>query len=160
MAALGPWTLGERLREDKPLDKRLNLYVVVPGMQYRSPVRPEYDHSLIVNSLTHEKPREWDVFWCFILDARLTDDLRSEKELLTAAQQSFQPADLFDIEDIPGHEVLSEKSGIQTLDGLNRYRHKDGSLPRILILPAHMALRATAETPEETGKPESAETTE
>src|SRR5947209_9540335 len=29
-----------------------------------------------------------------ILDSRLSDDLRSEKDLLAAAQQSFQPADL------------------------------------------------------------------
>ena len=144
-AALGPWSFGERLREPKPLDKRLNLYVVVPGQQYRSPNRPEYDHSLVINSLTHEKGREWDIFWCFVLDARLGDGLHSEKDLLTAAQQSFQPADLFDIEDIPGHQMLAEKTGIQTLAELGHYRHKDGSLPRVLILPARLAIRATAE---------------
>ena len=149
MAALGPWNFGERLREPKPLDKRLNLYVVVPGRQFHSLARPEYDHNLVINSLTHEKAREWDIFWCFILDSRLSDDLRSEKDLLAAAQQSFQPADLFDIEDVPGHEMLAEKTGIKTLADLGRYRRKDGSLPRLLIVPARIAVRATAEMPEE-----------
>ena len=144
-AALGPWNFGERLREPKPLDKRLNLYVVVPGQQYRSPSRPEYDHSLVINSLTHDKAREWDIFWCFVLDARVSDGLRSEKDLLTAAQQTFRPADLFEMEDIPGRQMLAEKTGIQTLAELGRFRRKDGSLPRVLILPARIAIKATAE---------------
>src|SRR5260370_30192411 len=53
-ARLGPWNLGERLNssDEKPRDKRLNLYVVVPGGQYRSAARPEYDHNLVVNKYT------------------------------------------------------------------------------------------------------------
>ena len=150
-AALGPWTLGRRLNEGKPLDKRLNLYVVIPGKQYHSPSNPEYDHNLVVNALTHEKAREWDIFWCFVLDPTLTDDFRSEHDLLAAAQQSFFPADLFDVEDIPGHEVLREKTAIQSLPDLKRFRHKDRSLPRVLIVPAHLAVSATAERPDVTG---------
>jgi hypothetical protein len=146
-ATLGPWTFGARLHEDKPLDKRLNLYVVIPGRQYHSMVNPEYDHNLIVNGLTHEKAREWDIFWCFVVDPRLTDDFRTEHDLLLAAQQTFTPADLFDGEDIPGREVLREKSDIETLSDLLPYRRKDGSLPRLLILPAHLAVSATAATP-------------
>ena len=146
-ANLGPWVFGARLREDKPLDKRLNLYVVIPGSQYHSVVNPEYDHNLIINALTHEKAREWDIFWCFVVDPRLTDDFRSEHDLLLAAQQTFTPADLFDGEDIPGHDVLREKSDIESIADLARYRHKDGSLPRLLILPAHLAVSATAENP-------------
>ena len=42
-------------------------------------------------------------------------------------------------------QMLNEKTGIQTLAELGRYRHKDGSLPRVLILPARLAIRATAE---------------
>ena len=146
-ATLGPWTFGARLRENKPLDKRLNLYVVIPGKQYHSTVNPEYDHNLVINALTHDKTREWDIFWCFVVDPRLTDDFRSEHDLLLAAQQTFIPADLFDAEDIPGHEVLREKSDIETLTDFLRYRRKDGSLPRLLILPAHLAVSATAENP-------------
>jgi len=146
-ASLGPWTLGRRLNEGKPLDKRLNLYVVIPGKQYHSANNPEYDHNLVVNALTHEKAREWDVFWCFVLDPKLTDDFRSEHDLLAAAQQSFFPADLFDVEDIPGREVLREKTDIESLSDLKRFRHKDRSLPRVLIVPAHLAVSATAELP-------------
>jgi len=31
---------------------------------------------------------------------------------------------------------------------LKRFRHKDGSLPRLLILPAHLAVTATVQHPE------------
>src|SRR5882724_5797085 len=31
LASVGPWNLGERVAEDKPIDKRLNLYFVAPG---------------------------------------------------------------------------------------------------------------------------------
>jgi hypothetical protein len=146
-AGLGPWMFGKRLHEGKPLDKRLNLYVVVPGRQYHSATNPEYDHNLVINALTHEKAREWDIFWCFVLDPRLSDDFRSEHDLLLAAQQTFVPADLFDVEDIPGHEVLREKADIESLPDLRRYRRKNGLLPRLLILPAHLAVSATAENP-------------
>lgn len=148
LASLGPWTFGQRLHEDKPLDKRLNLYVVMPGSQYHSLSNPEYDHNLVVNTLTHEKTREWDIFWCIVLDPDLTDDFRNEHDLLVAAQETFHPPDLFDIEDIPTHEVLREKTGIDTLAALDRYRRKDGSLPRLIILPAKLAISATAETAE------------
>lgn len=144
-ASLGPWIFGKRLPEDKPLDKRLNLYVVLPGQQYSSLINPEYDHNLVINTLTHERVREWDIFWCFVLDPKLGDDFRNEHDLLVAAQQTFRPADLFDIEDIPGHEVLREKAGIDSLAGLRRFRRKDGALPRLFILPAKLAVSATAE---------------
>jgi len=152
VAALGPWTFGPKLSEEKPLDKRLNLYVVLPGRQYRSAGYPEYDHNLVVNALAIEKARGWEIYWCFILDPRLTDDLRSEHDLLAAAQQSFKPADLFDVEDIPAHEALAERAGVQEMADLKRFRHKDGSLPRLLILPAHLAVTATAQHPEEQGR--------
>ena len=152
VAALGPWTFGPKLSEEKPLDKRLNLYVVLPGRQYHSAGFPEYDHNLVVNALAIEKARGWDIYWCFILDVRLTDDLRSEHDLLAAAQQSFKPADLFDVEDIPAHEALAERAGVQEMADLKHFRHKDGSLPRLLILPAHLAVTATVQHPEEQGR--------
>jgi hypothetical protein len=146
-AKFGPWDLGERLSasEEKPRDKRLNLYVVLPGEQYRSPDHPEYDHNLVVNKyLLDGKPREWDVFWCFSLDRSLPGDLRSERELLLAAHQSFHPDESYQFQDVPAATLISEKLSVHTVEGLDRFRRKDGSLPRLLIVPAHLALRATA----------------
>ncbi len=147
-ASLGPWVFGPRLPQGKPLDKRLNLYVVIPGKQYRSPASPEYDHTLIVNGVTHETLREWDIFWCLVLDPKLAEDFQSEKDLIAAAQQTFKPADLFDLEDVPARAILTEEFGAKNLADLRRYRHKDGSMPRLLILPARFAIRATVETQE------------
>src|SRR5438046_1386795 len=98
LAALGPWVFGPRLDQGKPLDKLLNLYVVVPGKQYRSPASPEYDHTLIVNALTHDNPREWDIFWCLVLDPKLREDFHSERELIVAAHEPFKHAGLFRLE--------------------------------------------------------------
>lgn len=146
MASFGPWNLGERLNDGKPADKRLNLYIVTPGGQYHSPTHPEYDHNRVVNKYTVDgKKREWDIFWCFVLDPALAVDLRSEQDLLLAAHQTFRPADLFDIGDIPAHAAMADRLGIATYADLRRFRRKDGSLPRLLILPAHLAVRATAE---------------
>lgn len=146
MASFGPWNLGERLVQGKPKDTRLNLYLVVPGNQYRSANHPEYDHNRVVNKYTVEgKMREWDIFWCFVLDPALTSELRSEGDLLMAAHQTFRPADLYDLSDIPGNALMSEKLGIRSMADLRRFRRKDSSLPRVLILPAGLAVRATAE---------------
>lgn len=146
VASLGPWVFGHRLSEDKPLDKRLNLYVVVPGKQHQSPAGPEFDHNLVVNALAADKPREWDIYWCFRIDPSLSADLRGEHELIVAAQQFFKPADLFDMEDIPSRVALAEKAGVRTLTDLKRFRRKDGALPRMLIVPARLAVSATAST--------------
>jgi hypothetical protein len=146
LASIGPWNLGERLSDDKPADKRLNLYVVVPGIQYRAPGKPDYDHNLVINKYTVDgKPRDWDVFWCFILDPTLRADLRSERELLIAKAQTFRPADLFEFKDVPAHSLMAERLSIKSMADLKRFRHKDGTLPRLLILPARLAVRATAE---------------
>ena len=147
VASIGPWNLGTRLGDDnKPADKRLNLYVVVPGAQYRTPDKTEYDHNLVVNKYTVDgKARDWDVFWCLILDPALRPDVRSERELFIAKSQTFRPATLFDFKDIPSHAIMAERLGIKSMADLKQYRQKDGSLPRLLILPARLAVRATAE---------------
>jgi hypothetical protein len=146
IASFGPWKLGERLSNGKPEDKRLNLYIVVPGGQYHSANHSEYDHNRVVNKYTvNGQVREWDIFWCFILDPALSADLRSERSLLVAAHQTFHPADLFDISDVPAYAAMADKLGITTYADLMRFRHKDGSLPRLIILPAHLAVRAAAE---------------
>src|ERR1700744_2955846 len=76
LASVGPWNLGERLGDDsKPVDNRLNLYVVMPGAQYRTPGKADYDHNLVINKYTVDgKARDWDVFWCLILDPTLRPD--------------------------------------------------------------------------------------
>jgi hypothetical protein len=147
-ARLGPWELGERLSPDqeKLSDQRLNLYVVVPGGQYHSASHPEYDHNLVINKyLIDHKSREWDIFWCLELDPSLGDDLRSERDILQAAQQRFQPAAAFVVREIPAGTVIGERLSVTKLEGLKRFRHKDGSLPRILIVPAQLAVRARTE---------------
>lgn len=146
LASVGPWNLGERVAEDKPIDKRLNLYFVAPGVQYRAPGKAEYDHNLVINKYTVDgKPRDWDVFWCFILDPTLRPDLRSERELLLGKHQTFRPATLFEFRDIPSHALMAERLSIKSMADLRRFRGKDGSLPRLLILPARLVVRATAE---------------
>jgi hypothetical protein len=146
LAAVGPWSLGERLQNDNPVEKRLNLYVVVPGVQYRAQGKAEYDHNLVVNKYTVDgKPRDWDVFWCFILDPNLHPDVRSERELLLAKHQTFRPATLFEFKDVPAHALMAERLGVKSMADLKRFRLKDGTLPRLLILPARLAVRATAE---------------
>ncbi|HEX9255759.1 MAG TPA: hypothetical protein VF938_09440 [Candidatus Angelobacter sp.] len=145
LASVGPWNLGERVAQDKPIDKRLNLYVVVPGTQYRAPGKSDYDHNLIVNKYTVDgKPRDWDIFWCFILDPTLRPDLRSERELLLGKHQTFRPATLFEFKDIPSHALMAERLSIKSMADLRRYRRADGLLPRLLIVPARLAVRATA----------------
>lgn len=149
LATFGPWSLGERLSEGKPLDKRLNLYVVVPGTQYRSAAHPEYDHNRIVNKYTVEgKVRDWDIFYCFIIDPSLTGDLRSESDLLMAAHQTFRPADLFDLSDVPSSELLTQKLGVNSMADMKKYRRRNRGLPRLLIVPARLAVRGTAELPD------------
>jgi hypothetical protein len=146
LASVGPWNLGERVAEDKPIDKRLNLYFVAPGLQYRAQGKSEYDHNLVINKYTVDgKPRDWDIFWCFILDPTLRPDLRSERELLLAKHQTFRPATLFEFKDIPSHALMAERLSIKSMADLRRFRVKDGSLPRLLIVPARLVVRATAQ---------------
>lgn len=151
LATFGPWSLGERLSEGKPLDNRLNLYVVIPGTQYRSPAHPEYDHNRIVNKYTVDgKVRDWDIFYCFIIDPTLRGDFRSESDLLMAAHQTFRPADLFDMSDMPSSEMLAEKLGINSMADMRKYRRRNHALPRLIIVPAQLAVRGTAEQPDVT----------
>lgn len=146
LASVGPWNLGERTAGDKPADTRLNLYFVVPGVQYRAPGKAEYDHNLVINKYTVDgNPRDWDVFWCFILDPSVRVDMRSERELFIVRHQNFRPADLFEFKDVPSHALMAERLGVKSMADLKRFRHKDGSLPRLLILPARLVVRATAE---------------
>jgi hypothetical protein len=144
MAKFGRWDLGERLHDEKLRDRRLNLYVVFPGKQYRSRLHSRYNHTLVINKYTLDgRPREWDVFFCLVLDPSLRDDLRSEGDLLVAAHERFRPGNDLKFGRIPSHAVLTDKLNVTSVKGLRHFRHRDGSLPRLLIVPAHLALRAT-----------------
>jgi hypothetical protein len=144
IAKFGPWGLGERLDDENLREERLNLYVVFPGGQYHSFRHRQYNHTLVINQYTvNGKPRGWDVFWCLVLDPRLHNDLRSEHDLLVAANQRFRPANDLKIQRIPAHAVMAEELNVTSVDDLRRFRAKDGSLPRVLIVPAHLAVKAT-----------------
>ena len=149
LATFGPWNLGEKLSDGKPIDGRLNLYVVVPGTQYRSATQPEYNHNRIVNKYTVDgKVRDWDIYYCFIIDPKLPNDFRSENDLLMAAHQTFRPAELFDVSDMPSGGMIREKLGINSMAQLGKYRRSKHTLPQVLIIPADLAVRGTAELPD------------
>jgi len=151
LAKVGGWELGERLRNEKLREKRLNLYVVFPGGQYHSMLHRKYNHTLVINKYTVDgKPREWDVFWCLVLDPKLRSDLRSEHDLLEAAQQRFRPAKDFKIRRVPSHAAMAAELRVTGTNGLRRFRRKDGTLPRLLIIPAHVAVRATTTKSQQT----------
>jgi hypothetical protein len=151
MATFGPWNLGERLSNGKPADGRLNLYVVVPGTQYRSATEPEYNHNRIVNKYTVDgKVREWDIYYCFIIDPKLANDFRSESDLLMAAHQTFHPAELFDFSDMPSGGMIRKKLGMESMKDMWKYHRRNRGLPRVLIVPADLAVRGTAELPDVT----------
>jgi hypothetical protein len=40
---------------------------------------------------------------------------------------------------------MAERLSVKSMAEMKRFRRKDGSLPRLLILPARLAVRATAE---------------
>jgi hypothetical protein len=151
LATFGPWNLGERLTNGELVDKRLNLYIVVPGTQYRSPQHPQYDHNRIVNKYTADgRVHDWDIFYCFVIDPKLADDFRSEGDLLIAAHQTFHPPDRFNLNDMPSGRMVEQKLGLHSMADVWKYHRKNHALPRMLIVPAHLAVRATAELPDVT----------
>jgi len=144
-ATIGPWRLGTRVSDTKPRDKRLNLYIVAPGTQYHLESADDFDHNAIINALPEPgKSREYDVYWALVLDPHLHTDFRNERDLLIAAQASFTPNDLFEFDDIPADTFLRTLLKLDSLDDLGRYRHKNGTLPRVIIVPAGFAITASA----------------
>jgi hypothetical protein len=142
---VGPWRFGPRVENPKPRDKRLNLYLVAPGDQHHTAAAPEFDHNDVINALPADGAMvEWDVYWAIVLDPRTQQALHSERELLLLAQQRFLPNDLFEFDDAPGHVFLREFLKVQALPGLDRFRDRNRTLPRLLIVPAGFAVRAAA----------------
>lgn len=146
---LGPWDFGERVSDPKPRDKRLNFYLACPGRQHHAEGWEEYDHNLIVNALSPEgQSGEWDVYYAIVLDPTLREDLRRERQLLLAAQSRFLPGDLYELDDAPGAAFLRLFLHINDLEDLGPYRRRDGSLPRLILVRAGLAVRASAVSPE------------
>jgi hypothetical protein len=142
---VGPWRLGPRVSDNKPRDKRLNLYLVAPGTQYHLEGSEDYDHNAIINALPAEgKSREYDVYWALVLDPRLKTDLRTERDLIVAAQTSFTPGDLFEFADIPTDFLLQTYLKVDSLEELEKFRRRDRTLPRVIIIPAGFAITASA----------------
>lgn len=145
-ARVGPWLFGTRVGDRKPRDQRLNVYLVSPGEQHHSDAAPEFDHNLVINVLPAEGvTREFDVFYAIVLDPHLREDIRDERTLLFAAQERFIPGDLYEVEDAPGAAFLRNLLHVDSLDGLKQYRDHEGSLPRLVVVPAGFAIRATAQ---------------
>ncbi len=142
----GPWQLGVLPPDRRPRDKRLNLYVAVPGKQHHIDGWDDYDHNMIINAVPKSDDAvEWDVYWVLTLDPHMYEDVRSERDLLIAAQTRFLPGDLFEFDDIPADTVLRDYLHIRSLEDLRIYRQKDGTLPRILVLPADCVVRMKVE---------------
>jgi len=153
---IGPWQFGVRVTDRKPRDHRLNLYLVSPGTMHHAEGQEEFDHNDVINALPPEGAVvEWDVYWVIVLDPALRQELRSEREMIVQAQEGFTPGDLFEFQDIPGRAFLGAFLTIDSLDELAPYRLRDGRLPRVVIVPAGFAVRASAGPPE-AGPPEAA----
>lgn len=145
---IGPWNIPARVERDKPRDPRPNLYIFAPGTQYAAEHAPEYNHNEIISTLPLKaEPREWDVYWAIVLDPSFTDDIRSEQQLVMATQEGFEPAEGLLFDDIPGATFLREFLKMDSMDALKRYVRKDGELPRVVIVPAGMSIKAAASDP-------------
>lgn len=142
---VGPWRLGTRVSDTKPRDKRLNLYLAAPGTQYHLEGSEGYDHNAIVNALPADgRSREYDVYWALALDPKLKTEFRSERELIIAAQTTFSPGDLFEFDDVPSDFLLRTYLKVDSLETLEKFRRRDGTLPRVIIVPAGFAITASA----------------
>jgi hypothetical protein len=141
----GPWLIGAR-NKDKPRDGRLNLYIVAPGTQRHSDEAPQFDHNLVINALPKDTAvaAEWDVYLAIVLDPSLQADLQTERELILARQQSFEPAEDFKFDDIPGSAFLKQFLKFQSIADLEGFRRSDGTLPRLVLVPVGAMVRATA----------------
>jgi hypothetical protein len=147
----GPWLIGAR-NNDKPRDGRLNVYLA-PGTQWHSEKAPQFDHNLVINALPKdpESSAEWDVYLAVVLDPTLELDVRSERDLILARQQSFTPADDYAFDKIPGAAFLREFLKFQAVSDLEGFRRRDGTLPRLVLVPIKAMVRAAAaEIPEPT----------
>lgn len=144
---VGPWTIGARVGDGKPSDKRLNLYIVAPGKQYQLSDYAEFNHNLVISALPKEdKQAEYDVWWALVLDPTLEADFQDEHELILAAQGRFEPSRNYDVKEAPSFAFLQRFLKIHDNADLEEYFRADKTLPRVLIVPAKFAIRASVES--------------
>lgn len=154
MLRVGETSLGPVARS-KPSDRRPILYIVVPGGDREGFASAAFN--LIVNDLPRDdKPVIWDVYWALVLDPSVATDFTDERELLIATQGGFSPADSFRFDQMAAASVLRGQLNIESVEGLDRFRLPDGSLPRVLIAPAEFAIRARAVDPDTPAPPKAA----
>jgi len=148
---VGPWSIGPRVAS-QPSDKRPNLYFVVPGSLHQVAEYPSYSHTLIL-SAAPDDPKEFDIYWAVVLDPSLKEDFISERQLLLATQQTFNPSDDFSFDQIPSAGFLREYLKMNSLDDLAKYKRPHGAMPRLAIITAHKTVRISVEKPEESPVP-------
>jgi hypothetical protein len=123
----------------------LNLYVTSPGTEYLVDGGAPFGFNCLLNALPKAGGEtEWDVYWAVVLDPALTQEIRSERDLLLDTQAEFPPAPDFTLEQAPGYELLRRYVRVTSIKELDQYRRKSGELPRVLIVPAHIMLKASA----------------
>lgn len=148
---IGPWNLGPHVAT-QPSDKRPNLYFVVPGSLHRIAEYPAFSNTLIL-SLAPDDPKDFDIYWAVVLDPSLKEDFISERQLLLATQQTFNPGDDFSFDQIPSAGFLREYLKVNSVDALDKYKRPGGALPRLAIITAHKTVRISVKKPEETPAP-------
>ena len=144
---MGKWQFGARIWERRPRDGRLNLYVVSPGTQYTVDGDKPFGFNCVINGLP-KKPAAiipWDVYWAVVLDPELNVNIQDERDLIIYTQTTFKPDRDAGFNQFPGHEVLRRYLGIKTMADLKRFRRRRRSaeLPRVIIVQAHILLRAS-----------------
>jgi len=148
---IGPWSLGPHVAT-QPSDKRPNLYFVVPGSLHQIAEYPAYSNTLILSAAADD-PKDFDIYWAVVLDPSLKEDFISERQLLLATQETFNPGDDFSFNQIPSAGFLRESLKMNSVDDLDKYKRPDGGLPRLAIITAHKTVRISVEKPEETPTP-------
>jgi len=120
---------------------------VAPGKQYQLSDHAEFNHNLVINAVPKEdKQAEYDVWWALVLDPTLDADFQDEHELILAAQGRFEPSGNYDVKEARSFAFLQRFLKINDNTDLEEYFRADKTLPRVLIVPAKFAIRASVES--------------
>ncbi len=145
---VGDLRLGRVLADQRPNDRRPNVYVVCPAANSAADT-PAAEYNLVLSTLPiTAAPIAWDVYWVVVLDPAMPVNITSESDLLMAEQKSFSPASDFQFADIPGVALLRKYLHINSLEGLSPFALASGDLPKLIMVPAHIAIRASAVDPD------------